>query len=209
MFVFKNNKLIRQVEKVSNNINRISLSHPTTATFIRIDFPIDMDESKDLLLKSYKSKLKTRATSPYVVFRLDSNGKYSLYKEIWDENKTVVQNFQDAINFFEESIYEKLNEQPPQQQPPQPRLDDDENEGENEGENESNKMFPKTNDIIKINNNFKQVLSFDSTTKEAVLKDLTEEQAMKILRNRRNAEIINKRESTGDDDFLSNIDELE
>ena len=177
MFTFRKGKLIKNITALTDKVFRYQLTHPTSGMNIYIDFfgdPYDSNTNIDSLILDYKSFLVNKASS-YVVFK-EENNKYVIYKEFWDDKKNVVNNFKDAISFFENSIFEEMNEKP--SKPQTPKSQDD--------EPEKFTKPPIVGDIVEVGGVYAKVLDV-SEDGEVSLKKLTKDEAFKILRNKRNS----------------------
>ena len=177
MFTFRKGKLIKNITALTDKVFRYQLTHPTSGINIYIDFfgdPYDSNTNIDSLILDYKSFLVNKASS-YVVFK-EENNKYVIYKEFWDDKKNVVDNFKDAISFFENSIFEEMNEKP--SKPQTPKSQDD--------EPEKFTKPPIVGDIVEVGGVYAKVLDV-SEDGEVSLKKLTKDEAFKILRNKRNS----------------------
>ena len=177
MFTFRKGKLIKNITALTDKVFRYQLTHPTSGMNIYIDFfgdPYDSNTNIDSLILDYKSFLVNKASS-YVVFK-EENNKYVIYKEFWDDKKNVVDNFKDAISFFENSIFEEMNEKP--SKPQTPKSQDD--------EPEKFTKPPIVGDIVEVGGVYAKVLDV-SEDGEVSLKKLTKDEAFKILRNKRNS----------------------
>ena len=177
MFTFRKGKLIKNITALTDKVFRYQLTHPTSGINIYIDFfgdPYDSNTNIDSLILDYKSFLVNKASS-YVVFKEEDN-KYVIYKEFWDDKKNVVDNFKDAISFFENSIFEEMNEKP--SKPQTPKSQDD--------EPEKFTKPPIVGDIVEVGGVYAKVLDV-SEDGEVSLKKLTKDEAFKILRNKRNS----------------------
>jgi|TARA_R110000744_G_scaffold333154_1_gene438540 hypothetical protein len=177
MFTFRKGKLIKNITALTDKVFRYQLTHPKSGINIYIDFfgdPYDSNTNIDSLILDYKSFLVNKASS-YVVFK-EENNKYVIYKEFWDDKKNVVDNFKDAISFFENSIFEEMNEKP--SKPQTPKSQDD--------EPEKFTKPPIVGDIVEVGGVYAKVLDV-SEDGEVSLKKLTKDEAFKILRNKRNS----------------------
>ena len=177
MFTFRKGKLIKNITALTDKVFRYQLTHPTSGMNIYIDFfgdPYDSNTNIDSLILDYKSFLVNKASS-YVVFK-EENNKYVIYKEFWDDKKNVVNNFKDAISFFENSIFEEMNEKP--SKPQTPKSQDD--------EPEKFTKPPIVGDIVEVGGVYAKVLDV-SEDGEVSLKKLTKDEAFNILRNKRNS----------------------
>lgn len=113
---------------------------------------------------------------PFVVYK-EENGVYVIYKKFTNK-VNLKDNFEDAIEFFEDQIFKQLNEAPPQQsQPP----------AEGQDPPETYSELPEIDDIVKVGNQYGKVVSRDEATGEIGVEPMTKKEAMQILRAIRDA----------------------
>jgi|19_taG_2_1085344.scaffolds.fasta_scaffold93089_2 hypothetical protein len=183
MFVFKKGRLLRKVEPLSNDEVVYKLYHPTTKMEIAINVNTDFEdmEGREPFKIDPKDEgvniAKANMTSPYRVYK-EEDGQYVIYKEFWDKKKTLVENFLDAIYFFEEKIYEILNEKPPAPDPP---IDDS-------PPPETFLELPQVNDVVKIGNKHGLVLDVDTNDRNIKIKEVTQTEALDTLKKRKQAQ---------------------
>jgi len=178
MLVYRKNELLQAIRPISKNVARMSLIHAKTKTEIYIDFPVRSSLLEPLLKVSGSSprgkKLNftnVRAVSPYTITQ-EKDGVYELYEEVWDESKSLLDNFKDAIEVFEDSIFKALNERPPQAQP---STQEDE-------EPETFKKMPEIGNFVRVGKKFGKVLDVDQETREVDVQLMTEAAVMKELK---------------------------
>ena len=91
MFVYRQGKLKQEVIGVSPTEQIYRLMHLSSGMVIEVKF----DPSSQ---GSYSTN-----TNPYKVFK-DVNGTYTIYEEFFAKNKSIKENFEEAILFFEDNI---------------------------------------------------------------------------------------------------------
>jgi hypothetical protein len=159
MFVYNKGKLIKNVIPVSQDEFIFRLTHVTSGMTIEVKFGTE----------------NTINLNPYKVYK-EVNGSYVIYEEFYKKNKTVKENFEEAILFFEDNIYKQLGETPPVEGTPNP---DDNTPPETFQE------VPIVGDIIQVGNKYGVVTDIVDT--QVVTKELSKEEAMRILKNQKNA----------------------
>ena len=162
MFVYKDGKLTESTEVISPNEVIYRLTNTTTGMNIEVTFNPNANRGEV-------------NTNPYKVFK-EVNGTYTIYEEFFTKNKTIKENFEEAILFFGDMIYKELNETPPQVNSPQP----------NQPPPKKVKIPPVVGDIIRVKDNYGIVTEIAET--KVIVKKLTKEEALRILKNKQNAE---------------------
>jgi len=164
MFVFKKGRLRQDPIIVSPTEVVYRLTHDSSGMSIEVAFnPIDVKDIK-----------------PYKVFK-EVNDTYVIYKEFSNQknNKSLKETFEEAIEFFEDNIYEQLKEQKPQvNQPPN-----------NQPPPKTKEVIetPNVNDIVQVGKTYGIVT--DVIGGKVIVRNLDEKEAMNILRARKNANI--------------------
>jgi hypothetical protein len=176
MFVYNKGKLVRSVYPVSANEFIFRLVHVTSGMTIEVKYNSD----------------NTLMNSPYKVYK-EVNDSYVIYEEFYKKNKTIKETFEEAILFFEDNIYKILGETPPQEgtpNPPPPPTPP-----------ETFQEVPIVGDIIQVGSKYGVVTDIIDT--QVVTKELSKEEAMRILQNQKNAimSISNAGNTTDDLDF--------
>ena len=172
MFVYNKGKLVKNVIPISQDEFIFRLTHVTSGMTIEVKFGTE----------------NTINLNPYKVYK-EVNGSYVIYEEFYKKNKTLKENFEEAILFFEDNIYKQLGETPPVEGTPNP---DDNTPPETFQE------VPIVGDIIQVGNKFGVVTDVVDT--RVVTKELTKDEAMRILRNQKNAQLsISQTENISDD----------
>ena len=166
MLVYKSGRLNREVIPISKSDYILRLSHPTSGMVIETKFVSGSNsdsQRKESLFKVYK----------------EVDGKYVIYQEFPIKNKTVTETFKDAVEFFEDKIFEALKEEPPQVEP---------NKDE-EPQPEPNKIkeVPIIGDIVQIGNQYARVV--DVNERNITTSKLSKKEAMRILKNIKNQQI--------------------
>jgi len=166
MLVYKSGRLNREVIPISKNDYILRLSHPTSGMVIETKFVSGSNsdsQRKESLFKVYK----------------EVDGKYVIYQEFPIKNKTVTETFKDAVEFFEDKIFESLKEEAPQVEPNKPE----------EPQPEPNKIkeVPIIGDIVQIGNQYARVV--DVNDRNITTSKLSKKEAMRILKNIKNQQI--------------------
>jgi hypothetical protein len=162
MFVYRQGKLKQEVIGVSPTEQIYRLLHVSSGMAIQVSFDPTSNGVN---------------TNPYKVFK-EENGTYTIYEEFFAKNKSIKENFEEAILFFEDNIFKALRETPPQQtqppsQPPKPPKEVD--------------VPPEVGDIVKVNGDYGIVTDVYGT--KVITRKLTKEEATRILQDRKNASI--------------------
>jgi len=172
MFVYNKGKLVKNVIPISQDEFIFRLTHVTTGMTIEVNF----------------NNQNTVNNNPYKVYR-EVNGSYVVYEEFYKKNKTVKENFEEAILFFEDNIYKELGETPPVEGTPNTPP---------ETPPETFQEVPIVGDIIRVGNKYGIVTDIIDT--QVVTKEISKEEAMRILQNQKNAQIsISQSGNTSDD----------
>ena len=161
MFVYNKGKLVKNVIPISQDEFIFRLTHVTSGMTIEVKFD-NQKKVNDNFYKVYK----------------EVNGRYVIYEEFYKKNKTLKENFEEAILFFEDNIYKQLGETPPVEGTPNP---DDNTPPETFQE------VPIVGDIIQVGNKYGVVTDIVDT--QVVTKELSKEEAMRILKNQKNAQL--------------------
>jgi hypothetical protein len=173
MFVYNKGKLVKSIIPISQNEFIFRLVHVTSGMTIEVKFN---DEN-------------TINNNPYKVYK-EVDGSYVIYEEFYKKNKTLKENFEEAILFFEDNIYKLLEETPPTESTPRP---------EDTTPPETFQEVPKVGDIIQVGNKYGVVTDIIDT--QVVTKELTKEEAMRTLRNQKNALMSISQAGIIDDEF--------
>jgi 8-oxo-dGTP pyrophosphatase MutT (NUDIX family) len=165
MLVYKKDKLQRKLEALPNDKVRYILTHTTTGVKAYVDF-IKAPDYASSYYKNAPNGEGINMVSPYTVTSVDEEGDDEILKTFWDEKNTLVQNFEDAMNFFEETIFKKLEEKAPTQ--------DDNRQKFNQ--------LPEVGDIVRSGKKFGEVTDVNEETRKIKVKALTKEEAKAILK---------------------------
>lgn len=160
MFVYNKGKLEKNVIPISQDEFIFRLTHVTSGMIIEVIF----------------NNENTVNNNPYKVYR-EVNGSYVIYEEFYKKNKTVKENFEEAILFFEDNIYKQLGETPPVVGTPNTPA---------ETPPETFQEVPIVGDIIRVGNKYGIVTDIIDT--RVITKELTKDEAMRILQNQKNAQ---------------------
>lgn len=160
MFVFKKDRLKKTIVAEGKDKSVIKLLHPS---------------SKMAIQTTYNNDGSIPNEYPILVFK-EIDNQYVIYEEFpLTPTKNIIEVFQEAIAFFENNIFESLNEKPPvQAPPPSPPTD-------------TYQQLPVVGDFVQIGSNFGQVLNINGS--KVKVKPMTKDQVMKRLRQQRNAEL--------------------
>jgi len=183
MLVYKNGRLNREVIPISNDNYILRLSHPTSGMVIETDFIQGMDADTQ--------KPKTK----FKVYK-EVDGKYTIYQEFFIKDKTITETFEEAVEFFEDMIFDSLKEAPPEEQPNKPE--------EPEKEPEKIKEVPRIGDIVQVGNKYARVL--DVNDRDITTSMLSKKEAMRILKDIKNQQISDA--SVGGQDLSSLADSV-
>lgn len=162
MFVYNNNTLKESFDLVNLTYR---LTHTKTGMCIEIKF-------------NPKAERGEVNKNPYNVFK-EENGLYVVYKEFYPKDNGILKNFEDAILYFEDMIYERMKEVKPQVNAPR--------NNENTPPPKKVKEPPVVGDIVRVKNNYGMVTQITGT--KVLVKNLTKEDALRILKNKKNAKI--------------------
>jgi len=161
MFVYNKGKLVKNVIPISQDEFIFRLTHVTSGMTIEVKFDNE-NKVNDNFYKVYK----------------EVEGRYVIYEEFYKKNKTIKENFEEAILFFEDNIYKQLGETPPVESTPNP---DDNTPPETFQE------VPIVGDIVQVGNKYGVVTDIVDT--QVITKELSKEEAMRILKNQKNAQL--------------------
>jgi len=161
MFVYNKGKLVRSIVPISQDEFIFRLTHVTTGMTIEVKYNSD----------------NSIMNNPYKVYR-EVNDSYVIYEEFYKKNKTTKETFEEAILFFEDNIYKILGETPPVEGTPNPQPEDN-------TPPETFQEVPIVGDIIQVGNKYGVVTDIVDT--QVVTKELSKEEAMRILKNQKNA----------------------
>jgi hypothetical protein len=160
MFVYNRGKLIRTIVPITKEEFILRLTHVTSGMNIEVTYDIDVQNSE----------------KPYKVYR-EENGVYSIYEEFFRKGKTIKENFEEAILFFEDNIYKLMKETPP--------VDDTQRPDDNKQKPETFNEVPVVGDIVRVGDKFGIVTDVIDT--KVTVKKMSKEEAMRILKNQNNA----------------------
>lgn len=177
MFVYKKGALKKEINALTGDTAEMELHHEPSG--VRIGFKFFTDEPDDAKMKSCKDG-KVNMISSYEIYKWKAENKYAFKDEVWDAKETLLKNFQNAIEVFEQRIFEQLNEQAPQPtneqaEPP-------------EGGNTFS-ILPEVGDFVQQGSRFGRVLDVDQTTRMVKIEKMTRKEVMDILRAQKNEAI--------------------
>ena len=139
--VYRSGKLTRKVEPLHNGAVRYTLRHTTTGTQLHVDSMTETNYRSGY----YQSRpnkdgdMGINMISPFTVMVEDDEGNSKVYEDFWDDKKTLFENYKDAVDFFEETIFDELGEPEPEAQAPPPEDDGKDEDGKDDGEDEDGK----------------------------------------------------------------------
>lgn len=160
MFVYKSGTLKESNTPVPSKPNTwlLKLMHVTSGMVIEVEYELN----------------KNNETKPYVVYK-EVDGIFVIYKK-FNKSKDLKENFEDAIEFFEDQIFKQLKETPPQQTTPPPPTPP-----------EKTQELPQLDEIVRVGKKYGRVVEIDPETEDVVVEEITKKEAMDILRAKRNA----------------------
>ena len=191
MFVYKKNTLEREISPIDAFTAKYLLRHTPTGVTIDFKFIVDAEKIKSegeqgpnytILNRrlSFASNLgktnesvKENILGPYKVYKLDANNNYVFVKDLYDAKKTLLENFKDAIDAFEQSIFNELKEVPPTAQPPQEK---EENKAPKVSE------LPVVGDFVRVGKNYGRVVDVDEQTRMVKIEKMSQQEVSSLLR---------------------------
>ena len=175
MFVYKKNSLQRKITADGTDRAIYTLTHTPTNVSISYQFQINnFNPEANLSMKEGRVAM----TKPFVISKKRSDDSFEFYQESFDGNKTLLDNWKDAIGLFEGKIFEYLNETPSTPSPP-----------DNTDKTPKDKFseLPQVGDIVKVGNKFGRVVDVNENTRDIKVEELTENEARDIIRLQRQA----------------------
>ena len=178
MFVYKRDTLEKTIEYISDNRARVGIYHRPTK--MALSFVVYTDERMPKVEPNvYPSKLFSDAplsslVSVYEIRGMEKDSdKYSFVKDVYSPRKTLVENFLEAIEVFENEIFERLNEQKPQANPPAPQSPPN-----------SDKVSerPIVGDFVRQGNVYGRVVDVNQETREVKISIMSKADVMAALR---------------------------
>ena len=175
MFVYKKNTLQRKITADGTDRAIYTLTHTPTNVSISYEFQINnFNPEANLSMKEGRVAM----TKPFVISKKRSDDSFEFYQESFDGNKTLLDNWKDAIGLFEGKIFEYLNETPSTPSAP----DNTDNTPQ-----DTFSELPQVGDIVKVNNRFGRVVDVNENTRDIKVEELTENEARDIIRVQRQA----------------------
>lgn len=191
MFVYKKNTLEREISPIDAFTAKYLLRHAPTGVTIEFKFIVSAEKIKSegeqgtnysILNKqlSFASNLgkgndsvNENILSPYKVYKLDANNNYVFVKDLYDSKKTLLDNFKEAIETFEQSIFNELKEVPPTAQPPQEKED-----------NKAPKVseLPVVGDFVRVEKDYGRVVDVDEQTRMVKIEKMSQQDVSSLLR---------------------------
>ncbi len=191
MFVYKKNTLEREISPIDAFTAKYLLRHTPTGVTIEFKFIVDAEKIKSegeqgsnysILsrrlsfasnLGKGKESVKENILGPYKVYKLDANNNYAFVKDLYDAKKTLLENFKDAIDAFEQSIFNELKEVPPTAQPPQEK---EENKAPKVSE------LPVVGDFVRVGKDYGRVVDVDEKTRMVKIEKMSQQEVSSLLR---------------------------
>ena len=178
MFVYKRDTLEKTIEYISDNRARVGIFHRPTK--MALSFVVYTNEGMPKLepnvypSKSFSDAPLSSLVSDYEIRGMQKDSdKYSFVKDVYSPRKTLVENFLEAIQVFENEIFERLNEQKPQATPP-------ETPPQPEGEKKSE--LPRVSDFVRQGKVFGRVVDVNQETREVKISIMSEADVMAALK---------------------------
>jgi hypothetical protein len=191
MFVYKKNTLEREISPIDAFTAKYLLRHTPTGVTIEFKFIVNAEKIKSegeqgtnysILNKrlSFASNLgkgndsvKENILGPYKVYKLDANNNYVFVKDLYDSKKTLLDNFKEAIDIFEQSIFNELKEVPSTAQPPQEKE-----------ENKAPKIseLPVVGDFVRVKKDYGRVVDVDEQTRMVKIEKMSQQEVSSLLR---------------------------
>lgn len=175
MFVYKKNTLQRKITADGTDRAIYTLTHTPTNVSISYQFQINnFNPEANLSMKEGRVAM----TKPFIISKKRSDDSFEFYQESFDGNKTLLDNWKDAIGLFEGKIFEYLNETPSTPSPP---------DNTDKTPKDEFSELPQVGDIVKVNNRFGRVVDVNENTRDIKVEELTENEARDIIRLQRQA----------------------
>lgn len=178
MFVYKRDTLEKTIEYISDNRARVGIYHRPTK--MALSFVVYTDERMPKVepnvypSKSFSDAPLSSLVSAYEIRGMENDSdKYSFVKDVYSPRKTLVENFLEAIEVFENEIFERLNEQKPQATPPAPQ---------NPPNSDKVSELPKVGDFVRQGKVFGRVVDVNQETREVKISILSEADVMAALK---------------------------
>jgi hypothetical protein len=178
MFVYKRDTLEKTIEYISDNRARVGIYHAPTK--MALSFVVYTNERMPKLepnvypSKSFSDAPLSSLVSDYEIRGMQKDSdKYSFVKDVYSPRKTLVENFLEAIEVFENEIFERLNEQKPQATPP---------ETPPQPEAEKKSELPRVGDFVRQGKVFGRVVDVNQETREVKISIMSEADVMAALK---------------------------
>jgi hypothetical protein len=178
MFVYKRDTLEKTIEYISDNRARVGIYHRPTK--MALSFVVYTDERMPKVEPNvYPSKLFSDAplsslVSDYEIRGMEADSDmYSFVKDVYSPRKTLVENFLEAIEVFENEIFERLNEQKPQATPPAPQSPPN---------TDKVSELPIVGDFVRQGNVYGRVVDVNQETREVKISIMSKADVMAALR---------------------------
>jgi len=176
MFVYRNNTLEKFVEYIDDKKSKVGIYHVPTK--MALSFTIYSDPSLPLnqpnvfKSKSFSDSELSSMISAYEIRGMETDSdKYNFLKDVYNSRKTLVENFLEAIEVFEDEIYKRLKEQRPQATPPTTPPPP-----------QTQSELPNVGDIVEVDGKFGVVTDVKGESREIKISQMTRDEAMSRLR---------------------------
>jgi hypothetical protein len=118
---------------------------------------------------------------------------------LYDAKKTLLENFKDAIDAFEQSIFNELKEVPPTAQPPQEK---EENKAPKVSE------LPVVGDFVRVGKDYGRVVDVDEQTRMVKIEKMSQQEVSSLLRLQQQSQTPTKEMGGLIDSIMKSGDEL-
>jgi hypothetical protein len=189
MFVYRPNTLERTIEPIDATKSRVGIYHVPSKMSLSFDIYNDpqlpLSSPIQYPSKSFRDSEVSTMASRYEIKGIELSGdKYDVNKEVYNPNKTSLENFLEAIDIFENYIYNRLNEKVASARPPS-----------NPTPPETESVLPKVTDFVRGGKRFGRVVDVDKETRAVKISQMTKEDVLRNLRGIMNQGLIKDSET--------------
>jgi hypothetical protein len=182
MFVYKKGTLERSVEYLDPIKSKVGIYHKPTKMSLSFvvynDKALPLKEPNSYPSKSFSDAPFSEMLSVYEVRGMQPDtDKYDFIKDVYMPRKTLVENFMEAIEVFENEIFNRLNEEKPQPSAP---------EGQAAPTNKVSEL-PKVGDFVRQGSVFGRVVDVDEETRMVKIAPMDKNEVLSILKLQQNA----------------------
>jgi hypothetical protein len=182
MFVYKKGTLERSVEYLDPIKSKVGIYHKPTKMSLSFvvynDKALPLKEPNSYPSKSFSDAPFSEMLSVYEVRGMQPDtDKYDFIKDVYMPRKTLVENFMEAIEVFENEIFNRLNEEKPQPSAP---------EGQTPPTNKVSEL-PKVGDFVRQGSVFGRVVDVDTETRMVKIAPMDKNEVLSILKLQQNA----------------------